>query len=457
MRRLIQLSLLSLLFLQTSAGRAISPALLKASDDFTAVASKDEAWVVNISSAQIVQEAVSPFAMDPFFRQYFNVPVPGQQRVRQSLGSGLVLTPGGQILTNAHVVANADEVTVSLLSGEEYQAKILGWDESVDLAVLKINPKEALNPAVLGDSDKVRVGEWAIAIGNPLGFEHSVTVGVISAKGRHNVFGSQGGSQYQNFLQTDASINPGNSGGPLCNIKGEVIGINAAISTLSQGSIGIGFAIPINMVKRSIPDLVKKGKVVPPQLGFYTQDLTPQLARAMKLTASNGVLVADVAASGAAAKAGMARGDVILAVDGQSVSKSTDLKSMVYERKPGENIHFTILRKDKTLDLNVVGEDPVVTLGAFWHGIQVVENTKAVAQERGLAIAQGVVISRVAKNSSAYEAGLRPNHIILEVNDEPVRGLDGWKRIIDKYSENKEVVLRVVYDRNWTYLALRGE
>jgi serine protease Do len=435
---------------------ALSSALVRTSDDFSSVAEKVSRWVVNISSSHLAR----PVFNDPFLSQFFNMPT--EERARHSLGSGIIFSADGQILTNWHVVENADEVTVRLLSGDEYKATVVGGDENVDLAVLKIHARQPLPTAVLGNSDQVRVGQWAIAIGNPLGFSHSVTVGVISAKGRENVLGEEGAGRYQNFLQTDASINPGNSGGPLCNIRGEVIGINAAIVTTNQnasgmgGSIGIGFAIPINMAKRAIPDLVKRGKVVLPELGFYPQDVTPELARTMRLGSNRGVLITDVAAGGPAAKAGLTRGDVIVAVGGKSVADGTELRNVLYEYKPGETIQLEVLRKGGSMTVTLVGADPRAATNGFWHGLQVVGNSQARASQMGLATPLGVVVSRVAKRSQASEI-LQSGDVILQVNDEPIRTLGDWNKVVDGLPDSRDAYLLVLRDRAQAYVELRGE
>jgi len=424
--------------------------------DFSSVAEKCGPWVVNISTSHLVRESAPPLGADPFFN-FFDMPQQGRTVRRQSLGSGLVISPEGQVLTNAHVVSGADEITVTLWNGDSYPAKVLGLDEKVDLAVLSISPLKPLSAAVLGDSDAVKVGQWAVAIGTPLGFDHSVTVGVISAKGRTKVFTGDDASRYQNFLQTDASINQGNSGGPLCNVAGEVIGINSAIATPNQGSVGLGFAIPINMVKRSIPDLVRRGRVVPPQFGFFTQDVTPQLAQALRLSTSRGVLVSDVAAGGAAAQAGLERGDVIVAIGDTSVASAAELKSTLYERKPGETVPFEVLRKGQPLQLALVGQDGRQATGDVWHGLQVLGNSPALAQEKGLALAVGVVVASVAHGSSAEEAGLMPGDVVLELDQKPVRNLAAWQQLCQGMDEGKDVALRVVRGRQMAYVVLRGE
>jgi Do/DeqQ family serine protease len=447
MKRWLLLGFLTLILAKPAA--AVSSALARASDDFTAVAERAGHWVVNVSTSKIVRQ----YFNDPFFGPLWEIPGADRTARQWSLGSGLIVSQDGQILTNAHVVEGADEVKVTLLSGEEFQAQVVGQDESVDLAVLKIRAREPLPAAVLGDSDLVRVGQWAIAIGNPLGFDHSVTVGVISAKGRDNVLGAEGGVRYQNFLQTDASINQGNSGGPLCNIRGEVIGVNAAIVTPNQGSIGIGFAIPINMAKRAIPDLLKRGRVVLPDLGWFLEDLTPQLARAFHLASSKGVLISDVAKGGPAARAGLKSGDLILSAGGRAVLSTAGWKNLLYQYKPGEAIPLVISRNGQTYQVSLVG----VETAAYWHGLQVQQNSRAKADQWGLAVAEGVVITGVARNSSAAEAGLAPKDVVLEINDQSVKNLADWKRITEALPDSQETVVRLVRDRSAAYVALRGE
>jgi serine protease Do len=443
---------LGLLFSGIPALAAVPPG------DFSSVAERCGQWVVNINTATLVREVYSPFGNDPVFRQYFDLPQEGRTVRRQSLGSGLIISKDGQVLTNAHVVANADEITVTLINGESYAAKLLGADEAVDLAVLQIQPKKPLDAAELGDSDKVKVGQWAIAIGNPLGFDHSVTVGVISAKGRTNVFGGSGAGRYQNFLQSDASINQGNSGGPLCDAQGRVIGINSAIATPNQGSVGLGFAIPINMVKRSIPDLIKRGKVVAPHMGFYSQDLTPALAKALRLKETSGVLVTDVAAGGAAAKAGLQRSDVIVAVDGKGVVTSLGMKSMLYEHQAGEAIRLTVQRKGQQLEVSVVGDDPKAAADSgYWHGLQVQANSPAIAVKLGLATNLGVVVKAVAPKSSADETGLAAGDVLLEINQKPVRSQQDWDRLTETVDEAQDALVRVLRGREMAYVVLRAE
>jgi Do/DeqQ family serine protease len=444
---------LSLLLLIPSLSGAVSAGVLKAADDFASVAERADPWVVNIYTTQIQRVRQPQYWQDLFNEDFMQR---GREVRRQSLGSGFVLTSDGQILTNSHVVAGADEIKVRLLGGEEYEATVLGEDEAVDLAVLKIKPKNPLTPAVLGDSSKVRVGEWAIAIGNPFGFDHSVTVGVISARDRGNVFGDGARGKYQNFLQTDASINHGNSGGPLCNIQGEVIGVNTAITTPNEGSIGIGFAIPINMVKRAVPDLVKTGRVLTPRLGFYTQDLDARLSAALKLGDQKGVLVTDVAAGGAAEKAGLKRGDVVTTAQGKPVRSSAEFKSRLFEVKPGDDLVLTVLRKGQKLGLTVR-----TSAGAEeaegWHGLEVEENSQDKARTMGLAIARGMIINRVAKGSSADQIGLQAGDILVEVNQQRVDTPAQWRKLTNQLPEEQDAIVLLVRGQQSAYVVLPGE
>jgi Do/DeqQ family serine protease len=435
-----------------SATNQPSPSLIRAAEDFSRVAELADPWVVNISTSQIIRQRVMPF-WNPFFEDPF---APTQEFRRQSLGSGVVLSTDGEVLTNAHVVADADEIKVRLIGGEEYPAAVLGEDENVDLAVLRIKPKKTLVPAVLGDSSRVKVGEWAIAIGNPFGFDHSVTVGVISAKERSNVLGEQEGAHYQNFLQTDASINHGNSGGPLCNIRGEVIGINSAISTPNEGSIGIGFAIPINMVKRAVPDLIKSGHVVTPKLGFFTQDMDERMAAALKLGDQKGVLVSDVVAGSPADKAGIKRMDLLLSFNLRPVANSSELKSRLYEIKPGDNVNVVVLRKGERLGLNIITSSETGHERG-WHGLEVEENNTEKARSMGLAVARGVIVSKVSKGSSASKIGINPGDVIVEINQQRLDAQSEWTKMTRDLGESSDVILLLVRGQQSAYVVLPAE
>jgi serine protease Do len=449
-------TLLACILASTSLLQALepSPAVVHASEDFSAVAELADPWVVNISTTQTIRQRYPQFWSDYFNENFLNQ---GREYRRQSLGSGFILSADGQILTNAHVVSGADEIKVRLVSGDEYAATILGEDENVDLAVIQIHPKTPLSVAQLGDSSKVKVGEWAIAIGNPFGFDHSVTVGVISAKERSNVLGDEGRGRYQNFLQTDASINPGNSGGPLCNIRGEVIGINTAISTPNEGSIGIGFAIPINMVKRAIPDLIKSGHVVTPRLGFFTQDIDERLSAALKLDGRKGALVTDVISGQPADKAGLRRGDVITSVNGIAIANTSDFKTRIFEVKPGDPLSLTVFRKNLTIQLSIATLATQQNDAGLWHGIAVEENSPEKAMSMGLAVARGLIVSKVSKGSTAEKIGLNPGDLILEVNQQRMDTKNQWKALTDQTEEDTDAILLIVRGQQSAYVVLPGE
>jgi len=325
---------------------------------FIQVAEQVTPSVVNISTVtngkgRTPSELFRPFGNDPFFRDFFDRFFEGTPRRRQqtSLGSGVVIDKTGLILTNNHVIKDADEITVRFSNKQEAKGKVVGTDGKTDLAVIRVNTKEELPVARLGDSDVLRVGEWAIAIGNPFGLDHTLTVGVVSATGRSE----DGIAAYENFIQTDASINPGNSGGPLLNVRGEVIGINTAIVASGQG---IGFAIPINMARKIMGDLVKKGKVTRGWLGVGVQPLTPELAKGFGV-AGEGVLVNQVMPKSPAESAGVKVGDLILSVDGKSVKDPRELQRIIAEVDIGKAIELNILREKEKRALKVqIGEMP---------------------------------------------------------------------------------------------------
>jgi serine protease Do len=326
---------------------------------FVRVAELATPAVVNISTVttgkgRTPTELFRPFGNDPFFRDFFDRFFEGMPRQRRqtSLGSGLIIDKSGMILTNNHVIKDADEITVKFANKQEAKGKIVGTDPKTDLAVIRVSTKEDLPVVALGNSDTLHVGEWAIAIGNPFGLDHTLTVGVISATGRSEV----GIAAYENFIQTDASINPGNSGGPLLNIRGEVIGINTAIVASGQG---IGFAIPVNMARKVMDDLVKKGKVTRGWLGVGIQPLTPELAKGFSVSAEEGILVNQVMPKSPAEAAGLKTGDLILSVDGKPVKDPRELQRIIAETEIGKSIELTILRDKAKRTLKVqVGEMP---------------------------------------------------------------------------------------------------
>ncbi|NIA10889.1 MAG: Do family serine endopeptidase, partial [Nitrospiraceae bacterium] len=350
---------------------------------------------------------------------------------------GFIIDPAGYILTNNHVVSKADKIVVKLNSGKEYKAKVVGADPKTDVALIKIKADKKLPAVALGDSDKIRVGDWVVAIGNPFGLSHTVTAGIISARGR--VIGS---GPYDDFIQTDASINPGNSGGPLIAMDGRVIGINTAIIASGQG---IGFAIPINMAKKILPQLKKTGHVVRGWLGVYIQDITPELAKKFGLKEQKkGVLVSKVFEKSPAKDGGVKQGDIILKFDDKPVHSSHELALVVSQTKVGKKVSVEISRDGKTITLDVkVGTRKEKSVGRTTQakttekmGFEVQELTPELAKRLNLKAKSGLVVVDVDRNSAAFEAGLRRNDVIVEVNRKPVATVSAFKKMLSKKPED---------------------
>ncbi|MDY6971510.1 MAG: DegQ family serine endoprotease [Thermodesulfobacteriota bacterium] len=422
--------------------------------------------VVNISAVKIIKgrrqtpfHFESPFGPnDPFrdfFDQFFRDQVPREFR-QQSLGSGFIIGEDGFILTNNHVVEKTDEIMVKLADEREFKAKIIGKDPKTDLALIRIETSQPLKSLPLGDSDELEVGDWVVAIGNPFGLGNTVTAGIVSAKYR-NI----GASSYDNFIQTDAPINPGNSGGPLLNTAGEVIGINTAIFSQSGGSIGIGFAVPISMVKDLLPQL-KKGKVVRGWLGVVIQKITPDLKDKFDLKDEKGALVADVTAEGPADKAGIKRGDVIVSFDGQDIKEMKDLPYIVASTPIDKSVAVEVIRKGRKKAFQIeVGElkeekeHEEVAEKKPKLGMTLEEITPQMARNYGLSQSSGLVVVHVEGNTAAEEAGIMRGDIILEMDQAPVKKLDEFQRRIQGY-ENDDTILLLVKRRGATlYLTLK--
>lgn len=423
------------LFLATLPG--ISRAASSPPETFADLADKLSPTVVNIYTTQVVKASRSPHdlfndrEMPEPFRRFFGLPSPFDQdhpqkdQKRTSLGSGVIISKDGYIVTNNHVVENAETINVRLTNFEEYDAKIIGRDPKSDLALLKIAPKNGLPVTAFGDSDKLRVGDWVMAIGNPFGFEQTVTAGIVSGKGR-----SLGSGPYESFIQTDASINPGNSGGPLFNLKGEMVGINSAIYSRSGGNIGIGFAIPANMAKNVINQLKEHGSVVRGWLGVMIQPVTPELAAQFKMERPIGALVGEVSPGSPADKAGIKPGDVIVAFNGKEISQVSMLPNLVAETPVGSRAEVTLYRKGalKKLPLviaklneeQVAQTEPAESLNKRL-GLGVQDLTPEIAAALGITDKHGVLVTGVEPGSPAAEAGLRKGDLILEFNQRPVR------------------------------------
>ncbi|MGQ9647081.1 MAG: DegQ family serine endoprotease [Thermodesulfobacteriota bacterium] len=422
---------------------------------FVEVAKKVQPAVVNITTEKTVTMRPwdrfgedffkgSPF--EDFFRGFGPSPREREREYRhkqRSGGSGVIVDKEGYILTNNHVVEGVDKVKVRLNDGREFIATVKGQDTRTDLAVLHIKAKD-LPVAALGDSDKLEVGEWAIAIGSPFGLEHTVTVGVISAKGRSGL----GTGTYEDFIQTDASINPGNSGGPLINIDGEVIGINAMII---QPGTGIGFAIPINTAKQILNDLITHGKVVRPWLGISAQDLTPEMMEHFKVKEKDGVLVGQVHLGTGAEKAGLVSGDIIKSVDDKPVKNVNELVKEIQRKKVGQKVKLTVIRDGKpiTIDVTTTAMPEKIETAREKEeeeklGAKVQELTPQLASRYGISgIKQGVVVVGVEPGSIADEVGLQEGDVILEINRKKIGNLRDFDKAVKDLSLEKGVLFHL--------------
>jgi serine protease Do len=429
---------------------------------FSGLAKEASPSVVNISTVKVVkgrERAPLPFGPnDPFrefFDRFFGDQLPKDFRQR-SLGSGFIINKEGLILTNNHVVEQTDEIKVTLADKREFRAKIIGRDSKTDLALIRIEADTPLEPLPLGDSEKLEVGDWVVAIGNPFGLGHTVTAGIVSAK-----FRQLGAGSYDNFIQTDASINPGNSGGPLLNTVGEVVGINSAIFTQTGGSVGIGFAIPINMAKDLLPQL-EKGKVVRGWLGVLIQKITPELKDKLDLKDEKGALVADVVSGGPAEKAGLKRGDVIVSFDGKEIEEMKQLPYVVASTPVGKMVTVELIRKGKKNALQVeVGElkeetePPVVAEAEPNLGLTLKEITPELARNFRLSETSGLVVVQVEANSPASEAGVAPGDIILEVDQESMKSLAEFNKKMGSYTAGDTVLLLINRRGSTLYITLK--
>lgn len=443
-----------------SASAAVPVGLSPVVPSFADLSERLSPTVVNISTTKIMKSQrmpggrvpFGPFGNDDFFRRFFG-DVPEREYKQNSLGSGFIISPDGYIFTNNHVVEKADKIKVKLSDGREYDGEVKGKDANTDIALIKIKPSSPLTAATFGDSDQIRTGDWVFAIGNPFGLDHTVTAGIISAKGR--VIGS---GPYDNFLQTDASINPGNSGGPLFNLKGEVIGINTAI--VAQGQ-GIGFAIPINMAKELLPDLKGKGYVTRGWLGVSAQDVTEDIAKNLQLKEPRGALVSHVFEGEPADKGDIKAGDVILDIDGKRISDTRDLVMTVAGLPVGKKVNVGIWRdgKGKTLPVVIAERKDGTGISGEDHlsetfGITVQEITPEMMKHFKLPAKTGVIITEVFDGGPADEAGLQPQDIILEINRQKITSLEDYAEILSRKTEDRTYLFRVKRDESFFFVSL---
>lgn len=427
---------------------------------FVPVARKVLPAVVNIASSKIVrspdQGTSSPFFADPFFRQFFGDDFSQQFRVprqgrEHSLGSGIIVNADGYVLTNNHVVSGADDIKVSLGDKREFKGRIVGTDAKTDVAVVKIEGKD-LPVLTLGDSSEVQVGDFALAVGNPFGIGQTLTMGIISATGR----GGLGIEDYEDFLQTDAAINPGNSGGALVNVRGELIGLNTAIiSGGGGGNQGVGFAVPVNMAKAVMEQILKNGKVLRGSIGVLIQPMTPELAKSFGLTGQpRGALVANVTPGSPAERAGIKRGDVILDFNGAPISDSRDLSLKVSMMAPGTAVKLEVFRDRHEQEIPVTlaelpatntqasGDAAKGTASGPQLGISVDQLTPQTARQLGLpAQTTGVVVTDVQSASPSEEAGLRHGDVIQEVNRKPVTSTQQFRSDVQQAGSQPVLLL----------------
>jgi len=387
--------------------------------------------VVNISTEGRVSAGSSPFQSDPFFERFFNMMPDSQPRQRrtQSLGSGVIIdSESGYVVTNHHVIENADQIRVRLDDGRSFEAKVVGADPEADVAVIQI-PAQGLKPINIGDSDSLRVGDFVVAIGNPFGLSQTATSGIVSALGRSGL-GIEG---YEDFIQTDASINQGNSGGALVNLRGELIGVNTAILARGGGNVGIGFAIPVNMVVSLTAQIIEFGEVRRGRLGVHIQDLTPELAQAFGVEAGSGALISKVIPDSAAKAADLREGDVITMVNGRAIKGATELRNVIGLARADEEIELTYIRDRKSFNKKIRIRAVVAESG---RGIQISESFEGArledvddsSSQNGQ---PGIRVVEVTSGSAAWQAGLRSGDIILSVNRQWVFSLEDLVQIVN--------------------------
>lgn len=437
----------------TQADKSSIEILESISNAFADVAETVNPSVVTISTKTVIKNRqVNPFNDffgDDFFRRFFNSPGgPRGEYVQQGLGSGVIVGEEGVILTNDHVVEDANDIYVRLMDGREFEAAVQGKDSNTDLAVIKIEAKDM--PAIkIGDSDALRVGQWVLAIGSPLQPElaHSVTSGIVSAKGRSGVGGL---SAYQDYIQTDAAINPGNSGGPLVNLKGELIGINTAIATRTGGNMGIGFAIPSKLAEKVMTDIMEKGRVVRGWLGVGIQNVSAELAKNFNLDRAEGVIVTEVMKNGPAEKAGFKVEDVILELNGERIKNVTHLSTRIGSTDPGTKINLKVLRNGNEKSIPVtIGEHPAERPQAS-AGRQSMENLGFTVSDMTPALRSrydigddetGIIVIDVNQGSTAFQAGLREGDIVLKINRKPVASTNEFYDIVQKVEVGQPIAL----------------
>ena len=415
--------------LPTSGGRPPLAPLLK----------KVTPAVVNVGVKGSTNRRSNPLYNDPFFRRFFNAPEQAPTRPRQSVGSGVIINANeGYVLTNHHVINNANEITVTLADGREFTAELIGSDEGTDVALLQVDA-DNLHELRLGDSDSVEVGDFVVAIGNPFGLGQTVTSGIVSALGRSGL-----NIDYEDFIQTDASINPGNSGGALIDFNGNLIGINTAIIAPSGGNVGIGFAIPAKIAKGIVTQLVEFGGVKRGVLGVMITTVTPALAEALDLNVENGALINQVVEDSAAQAAGLQAGDVVIAVDGTPIDTAADLRNRIGLKRVNDDVNLNIIRDGKQKTINAKVGEPGATMlagGTKIEKLKGAEFTNIPSEHPQQGQVEGVLVTKVESGSPAARSGLRQNDIVQTVNNRNVRSVDDLANILENVSAT--VVLKI--------------
>ena len=427
---------------------------------FAAIAKKTMPVVVNISTT--TQRSGRGGANDPideFFNRFFGE-TPPKENSQRSLGSGILISKDGEILTNYHVVRNADAIKVKLADQTEFEARLIGKDGRTDLALIKIRRSGGNLPfARLGSSSQLDVGDWVMAIGNPFGLDHTVTAGIVSAKGR--VIGA---GPYDNFIQTDASINPGNSGGPLINADGEVVGVNSAIFSQTGGNVGIGFAIPIDLAKKVADQLRKNGKVVRGWLGIRAQDVNPQLASSLGIVRGGEMaVVTEVTEGSPAAEAGIKTSDIVVEFNGKPVPRSHDFPSVIADTPPGQKVTLKIIREKKEQTVAVkIGELPdeidtsqQIEAKDAEIGLRVQRITPEAARRLGMNSTKGVIVVEVQPGSPADQVGLEPADVIREVNQRPVNSVKDFQLALRQGRRGDRILLLVQRGDNAVFFAVK--
>jgi serine protease Do len=464
-----------------AAHAGASPQLEELSNAFANISEQASPAVVFIQVEKRIgaDRGMSPYDMFPedFFRRFFGPDFPGPQRgprgrgrpapeqdrmVPYGQGTGFIISKDGYIITNHHVVGDADSIEVKLNDGRSFKAELVGSDERTEIAVIKIDAKD-LPTLPMGDSDQVRVGQWVVAIGNPFGLSNTVTAGIISARGRGNV----GITEYADFIQTDAAINPGNSGGPLLDLEGRVIGVNTAIYSRSGGYMGIGFAIPINMVKSIKDQLIEKGTVARGYLGIGIQSLTPDLARWFGIEEQGGVLISSVEEGSPAERAGLKQNDVIISLNGKPAGEVGSFRSRIAATPPGNTVELEILRDGskmtKSVTVGQLDEDRAVLArgGSSAQsrniGLTVQNLSDELARRLGYTGLSGVVVTEVEPGSAAEQAGIESGDLIVEVNRQPVNNVKEFQEVVANSDASKGVLLLVTDGNLSRYVALRTD